>query len=150
MRKEKIETPLVMIPHKGTSQAIKFGNILFIGGQTGRDVDGTIPEGIEAQVTLALERAKYIIDAAGGTMEDVLICHCYLKDPADFDGMNRAYFKVFGEMEDGPARCTVIAPMIYDEMLFEINMCVGLRNDNGRRKSEDFSDEESFSHDASF
>ena len=126
MKKEKIETPLVMIPHKGTSQAIRFGNILFVGGQTGRNVDGTIPEGIEAQVDLALERARHIIEAAGASMEDVLICHCYLKNPEDFEGMNRAYYKVFGSIKEGPARCTVLAPMIYDEMLFEINMCVGL------------------------
>lgn len=127
LKKEKIETPLVMIPHKGTSQAIKFGNILFVGGQTGRDVYGNVPEGIEAQVELALARARHIIEAAGATMEDVLICHCYLANAEDFDGMNKAYFKVFGDMDDGPARCTVLAPMIYDNMLFEINMCVGLK-----------------------
>lgn len=134
MKKKKIETPLVMIPHKGTSQAIQFGNILFVGGQTGRDVNGHIPEGIEAQVELALERARHIIEAAGASMEDVLICHCYLKDPQDFEGMNRAYFKVFGEMEDGPARCTVVAPMIIENMLFEVNMCVGLP-DKGEAES---------------
>jgi len=126
MKKEKIETPLVEIPSKGISQAIKFGNLLFVSGQVGENADGSVPEGIEAQTELAISNARHIIEAAGGTLEDVLMCRCFLQKLEDFDGMNKAYFKYFGEQEAGPARYTVVAPPVSEELLIEIAMFVGL------------------------
>ena len=128
MRKEKIETPLVDIPRKGISQATKFGNILFVSGQVGEDLQGHVPQGIEAQVELAITNAKHIIEAAGGTLEDVLMCRCFLQKIEDFQGMNTAYFKFFGDQETGPARYTVVAPPVSEELLFEIAMIVGLKD----------------------
>ena len=126
MKKEKIETNLVAIPRKGISQAVKFGNLLFISGQVGRNSDGNVPEGIEAQVELAITNAKHIIEAAGATLDDVLMCRCFLQTMDDFQGMNKAYFKFFGDQETGPARYTVVAPPVSKELLFEITMFVGL------------------------
>ena len=126
MKKEKIETNLVAIPRKGISQAVKFGNLLFISGQVGRNSDGNVPEGIEAQVELAITNAKHIIEAAGATLDDVLMCRCFLQTMDDFQGMNKAYFKFFGAQETGAARYTVVAPPVSKELLFEIAMFVGL------------------------
>lgn len=126
MKKEKIETPQVAVPRKGISQAVKFGNVLFVSGQVGEDIDGNVPEGIEAQVVLAIQNARHIIEAAGGTLDDVLMCHCFLQKLADFDGMNKAYFRFFGEQDVGPARYTMVAAPVADELLFEISMYVGL------------------------
>ena len=126
MKKEKIETSLVSIPRRGISQAIKFGNILFVSGQVGEDVNGNAVQGIEAQVELALTNAKHIIEAAGATLDDVLMCRCFLQKLEDFDGMNEVYFKFFGNQEAGPARYTVVAPMVSDDLLFEVAMFVGL------------------------
>ena len=126
MKKEKIETPLVVIPSKGISQAIKFGNVLFVSGQVGEDVDGKVPEGIEAQTELAINNARHIIEAAGATLDDVLMCRCFLQKLEDFDGMNKAYFKFFGNQEAGPARYTMAAPPVAEELLVEIAMFVGL------------------------
>ena len=126
MKKEKIETPLVCVPRKGISQAIKFGNMLFVSGQVGEDENGNVPAGIEAQVELAITNAKHIIEAAGASLDDVLMCRCFLQTMDDFQGMNKAYFKFFGEQENGPARYTVVAPPVSKELLFEVAMIVGL------------------------
>lgn len=126
MKKEKIETPLVDIPRKGISQAVKFGNILFVSGQVGENLKGEVPEGIEEQTELAISNAQKIIEAAGATLDDVLMCRCFLQKLSDFDGMNRAYFKFFGGQEVGPARYTVAAPPVAEELLVEIAMFVGL------------------------
>lgn len=53
----KIETPEVAIPRKGISQAVRFGSTIFVSGQVGEDAQGNIPQGIEAQVELAIENA---------------------------------------------------------------------------------------------
>lgn len=128
MKKEKIETPLVSIPRKGISQATRFGNLLFVSGQVGEDLEGRVPEGIEAQVELAITNAKHIIEEAGGTLDDVLMCRCFLQKLDDFQGMNKAYFKFFGDQDAGPARYTVVAPPVAEELLFEVAMIVGLKN----------------------
>lgn len=129
MEKKKIETPLVSIPRQGISQAIRFGNILFVSGQVGEDADGNVPEGIEAQVEQAVTNAKNIIEAAGGTLDDVLMCRCFLQKLEDFQGMNAAYFKFFGDQKAGPARYTVVAPPVSERLLFEVAMYVGLKDD---------------------
>ena len=40
--------------------------------------------------------------------------------------MNQAYLKFFGNQEAGPARYTIVAPPVADELLIEIAMFVGL------------------------
>ena len=126
MKKEKIETPLVEIPRKGISQAIRFGNILFVSGQVGEDINGKAAEGIRAQTELAIENARKIIEAAGATLDDVLMCRFFLQKMSDFDGMNEAYYKFFGDQDAGPARYTVVAPPVAEELLVEVAMFVGL------------------------
>ena len=69
------------VPRKGISQAIKFGNMLFVSGQVGEDENGKAPAGIEAQVELAITNAKHIIEAAGASLDDVLMCRCFLQTP---------------------------------------------------------------------
>ena len=60
----KIETVEVAISRNGISQAVRFGNVLFVSGQVGEDIQGNIPKGIEAQVELAIENARRILRAA--------------------------------------------------------------------------------------
>lgn len=120
VKKEKIETPLAAVPRRGISQAVKYGNLLFVSGQVGEDLDGNAPEGIEAQVELAIQNVKHILEAAGSSLDKVLMCRCFLQNMDDFAGMNRAYFKFFGEQEVGPARYTVVASPVAENLLFEI------------------------------
>lgn len=127
MEKKKIETPDVAIPKKGISQAIQFGDILFVSGQVGEDKDGNILEGVEAQTEQAILNAKSIIESAGATLDDVLMCRCFLQNMDDFSGMNKAYFKYFGDQEAGPARYTVVAPPVSKDLLIEIAMYVGMK-----------------------
>ena len=118
----KIETPEVAIPRKGISQAVRFGSTIFVSGQVGEDAQGNIPQGIEAQVELAIENARRILRAAGSDLDKVLMCRCFLQKQEDCTGMNQAYFKYFGNAEVGPARYTVVAPPVADCYLFEIAM----------------------------
>lgn len=118
----KIETVEVAISRNGISQAVRFGNVLFVSGQVGEDIQGNIPKGIEAQVELAIENARRILRAAGSDLDKVLMCRCFLQKQEDFAGMNQVYFKYFGDAKVGPARYTVVAPPVADCYLFEIAM----------------------------
>ena len=118
----KIETVEVAISRNGISQAVRFGNVLFVSGQVGEDIQGNIPKGIEAQVELAIENARRMLRAAGSDLDKVLMCRCFLQKQEDFAGMNQVYFKYFGDAKVGPARYTVVAPPVADCYLFEIAM----------------------------
>ena len=108
----KIETVEVAISRNGISQAVRFGNVLFVSGQVGEDI----------QVELAIENARRILRAAGSDLDKVLMCRCFLQKQEDFAGMNQVYFKYFGDAKVGPARYTVVAPPVADCYLFEIAM----------------------------
>lgn len=89
------------------SHAIRSGNLLFCSGQTPLDpqtmqlVDG----GIEEQTRAALVNLEHVLRAAGLTLANVVKTSVFLKDMADFAGMNAAYAAAFGEHK--PARTTV-------------------------------------------
>jgi len=91
------------------------------------DDAGNIPVGIGDQTALAIENAKKLIEAAGSSLDKVLMCQCFIKGKEYFSGMNETYGKFFGgEHSIAPARYTVIAPLTDDRLLVEIAIIAGL------------------------
>lgn len=83
---------------------IRYGNILYVSGQLGTSRDA--PDStIQGQTKRALENVQKVVQAAGGTMADVLKCTVFLADVKDFGGMNSAYSQAFPK--EPPARSTV-------------------------------------------
>ena len=118
MKKEAVRTgpaPL-SLPF---SPAIKFGELLFVSGQGPIDKAGKIVLGdIKTQTKATLENFKRILEAAGSSMDCVLQTTVYLKDLADFSGMNEAYTNFFNDPK--PARTTVQAGDLLFGMKVEI------------------------------
>ena len=55
------------------SQATKAGSLVFVSGQLPIDpATGVMPEDVSAQTKQSLTNAKAIVEAAGGTMADVV------------------------------------------------------------------------------
>lgn len=126
MKKELISAPGVTASFC-YSPAVRYGDLLFVSGQVGVDENGVVPEDVEAQTSLAIRNAEKLILAAGGTLDQVLMCQCFLQQENCFEGMNRAYSGFFGGSHNlAPARCTVIAPALDKKFLVEITMIVGL------------------------
>ena len=78
--------------------------MLYVAGMAGIDVASKqlVGETIEAQTRQALRNCAAVVEAAGGTLADVVQVTVLLADPADFAGMNAEYAKVFAI--DPPAR----------------------------------------------
>lgn len=109
------------------SPAVRIEHTLYVSGQVGEDAEGCVPDGIEAQTALAIENAAKLIEAAGATLKDVLMCRCFLQKKEDFAGMNAAYSRYFGDEKNiAPAWYTVIAPPVDEKYLVEIAMIVAL------------------------
>ena len=103
------------------AQANEAGGFVYVSGQLPLDpATGKMPEGIEAQTEQALINVRNIIEAAGGTMDDVVKTTCFLKDMDEFGKMNEVYGRAFTEGKY-PARAAVeVSALPKPEALVEI------------------------------
>ncbi|HUF19509.1 MAG TPA: RidA family protein [Burkholderiales bacterium] len=103
------------------SQAVRFGEQLFLAGQIAIDpATGAMIAGpIEDQTRQVLENLKAVLEAGGMTMADVVSTTVYLKNLADFAKMNAIYAEYFSA--DSPARATVEVSRLPLDALIEIS-----------------------------
>ena len=89
------------------SPGMRFGNLVFVSGQAGRDpATGTLAgDSVEAQTEQVLKNIATILAAAGTSMQYVLRCGVFLVDMREFPRMNEVYARAFGAHR--PARTTV-------------------------------------------
>lgn len=89
------------------SDGVIANGFLFVSGQasvdfkTSKFVLGTIEE----ETARTLDNIKAIVEAAGGSMDNVVKCTAHLADIADFDRYNKVYATYFPNHK--PARTTV-------------------------------------------
>ena len=121
MKKEVIYTDKA--PQPGPySQAIKYGNLIFVAGQTSEDpmTNEVIHDSVAGQTERILGNIKTILEAAGSGMDKVLRCDVYLSSMAQKEEMNEAYLKFFPT--DPPARNTVAVAGLDDNLDVEIEV----------------------------
>jgi 2-iminobutanoate/2-iminopropanoate deaminase len=118
MKKEAVKTgpaPLGL----PFSPALRFGELLFVSGQGPIDKNGkVIPGDIRVQTKATLENFKRIMEASGSDMDCVLQTTVYLKDLAEYSGMNEVYSSFFNDPK--PARTTVQAGDLLFGMKVEV------------------------------
>lgn len=107
------------------SQAIQFGNLLFVSGQVPLDPGtGNLVAGdIEAQTRQVMENLKAIVAAAGMTLAEALKATCFLKNMGDFAKFNGIYAGYFGDTP--PARETVEVARLPRDVLVEVSLICG-------------------------
>ena len=107
------------------SQAISVGNLLFTSGQIPLRADGSLVDGdITAQTTQVLANLKAVIEAAGGSLSQVVKTTVFMKNLDDFAAMNKVYGDTFGSHT--PARSTVQVAKLPRDVLVEIEAIVSL------------------------
>jgi aminoacrylate peracid reductase len=100
---------------------VKAGNHVYVAGMLATDpYDGSIVGvgDIEVQTRRVLDSIKTVVEAAGGTMDDVTFNQIFLRDLADYDKMNAIYVEYFPNLL--PARFCVKLEMVKPEFLVEI------------------------------
>jgi 2-iminobutanoate/2-iminopropanoate deaminase len=104
------------------SPATRFGNLVFVSGQTGRDpVSGQTGADIREQTRNVLERIKTVLQAAGTSLDNVLTATTYLTDRNNLSAYNEEYANYFPN--NRPARTTVtVAALNSPELLIEITV----------------------------
>ncbi len=107
------------------SQAVQYGDFLFVSGQIALNPKtGELLEGdIEVQTRQVLENLKAIIAAAGMALENVVKCSCFLNNMENFVRFNTVYESYFDE--SAPARETVEVSRLPKDVLVEISAICG-------------------------
>jgi 2-iminobutanoate/2-iminopropanoate deaminase len=98
--KEPVQTSSAPRPGGPYSQGIVTGApLLFVSGQGPVDpaTNRFVTESFEQQARLALSNVKAIVEAAGGTLADVVRVGVLLSDMAHFDEFNAVYREFFPE-----------------------------------------------------
>ena len=121
MKKEIVRVS-VERPNPNLSPATKFGNLVFVSGQTGRHpATGEVGRDIREQTRNTLERIKTVLTAAGTSLDNVLSAMVHLTRRDDLAAYNEEYAKYFPT--DKPARTTVtVASLNSPELLIEITV----------------------------
>ena len=122
MPKKEIVQLKAAAANPNLSLATRFGNLVFVAGQTGRHPDtGELGKDIREQTRFVLERIKSILAAAGTSLDNVLTATTYVTNPMLVPAYNEEYAKYFPTNK--PARTTVtVAALNQPELLIEITV----------------------------
>ncbi|MDR2267427.1 MAG: RidA family protein [Christensenellaceae bacterium] len=116
-----VKAPSAIGPY---SQAIKYGDMIFLSGQLPLNAEnGCMPDGIEEQTRQVLENIKFVLEAQSLSLESIVKTTVFLKDMSHFAKMNGIYDKYF--RAPYPARSTVQVAALPKDALIEIE-CIAV------------------------
>ena len=138
MKKRQIISPEVGEPPKDTwSNCLVVGQHVYIAGLTarGKDFDGDIHAGdAYTQAVAIFTKIKHLMQAAGGTMDDVVKVLIYLTDINDRDAVWKARREFF--TGSYPVSTLIeISKLVRPELCVEIE-AVGYMSDDDEDRSE--------------
>ena len=106
MAKKEVKTDKAPLPIGPYSQGLVVGNRIYVAGQGPKNpATGKTPEGIEEQTRQVMTNLKNIVEAAGGTMDNVVKSTVHLASLDDFEAFNKVYNSFFNPPY--PVRTTV-------------------------------------------
>jgi aminoacrylate peracid reductase len=102
------------------SPGILAAGFVFVSGTLPMDKHGNpVGQGdVRVQTRAVLESIKEVLEAAGGTLADVVFNQIFIKDLADYKAMNEVYGEYFSKTP--PARYCIRADLVKPEFLVEI------------------------------
>ncbi len=87
------------------SPGVLTDEFLYVSGQGAKKADGSISASVDDQLRQCFESIRTVVEAAGLTMEHVVMAQVYLTDAKSEDALNRVWKEVFPR--NPPARSTI-------------------------------------------
>ena len=88
--------------------ACRIGNLLMTGGIHGMDPEtGKTPPTIEEQCRHIFRHIRKIMEAAGGTTDDIIKMTVWMNDRSQRDALNKEWIAMFPDESNRPARHTM-------------------------------------------
>ena len=120
---KQIVTPPNMAAPTGYSYAVKkTGTPVFIAGQVALDAQGRLvgKDDVAAQVEQVFQNLRTVVEACGGTMDDVVKINIYATDPAHRPAIAAARQRHFKEGQFPASTYVVISALAAPQFLVEI------------------------------
>ena len=87
------------------SPGVMAGEFLYVSGEGAKKADGSMATSVDEQLRQCFENIRAIVEAAGLTMEHVVMATVYLTDASSEETLNRVWKEVFPT--NPPARSTI-------------------------------------------
>jgi enamine deaminase RidA (YjgF/YER057c/UK114 family) len=85
--------------------ACRIGNLLMSGIVVGKDpATGRVAPGLDEQCALVFSHMRAIVEAGGGTTDDIVKVTVWLSDRSQRAAVNREWLEMFPDPADRPAR----------------------------------------------
>jgi reactive intermediate/imine deaminase len=126
-RREEYSVPGLPAAISHYTDAVRYGDLLFVSGLTAHDAQGHLVGGADAaaQTRQILTNLRRLLEIAGAEFEDVLKVTVYLTDIEDRPRINPVRKEFFGETK--PASTLVeVSRLALPDMKVEIEAVVGL------------------------
>ncbi len=82
------------------SPATRFGDLVFVAGQTGRHpISGEVGRDVREQTRYAIERIKMILETAGTSLDNVLTVLTHLTKREDLAAVQRGVCAIFSDQQ---------------------------------------------------
>lgn len=118
---ERLSPPGTPAPRGPYSPMVRAGDFLFVSGQV--PVDPATQQmqlgDIADETRRVILNIQQVLEGAGATLADVVKCHVFLSNGADFAAMNVVYTEFFGNAK--PARTTIACQFAMPAMKIEID-----------------------------
>jgi 2-iminobutanoate/2-iminopropanoate deaminase len=119
-RKIAIKTDKAPTPTGPFNQAIRAGDFVFTSGQAGRNRETGKMGDIRDQARRVIANIAGVLEAAGGTLADVVKVTVFFRDPEDWKAFNEEYVKLMPEPL--PARSSAFVALKSPDMLVEMEV----------------------------
>jgi 2-iminobutanoate/2-iminopropanoate deaminase len=107
------------------SDAIRFGDLVFVSGMVGFEEGGRIVAGgIVPETAQTFRNIERVLEQAGCALADIVKVSVILTNARDFAAFNGAYRKIFPK--DPPARVSMVAQLTI-EACIEVDVIAGAR-----------------------
>lgn len=107
-KREVLDVPGMPRHSNPIPTAVKVGGMVFSSALMGQDPEtGETPPEPERQVELVFQHIRTIVEAAGGTTDDIAKMTVFLKDMRHREYVNREWLKMFPDEHDRPVRHTI-------------------------------------------
>ena len=127
MTKEYIHTKKAPSAIGAYSQAVKYGDMIFLSGQIPLDPDKMIlvSEDIDMQIKQVFVNLKYVLEASGSSLENILKLNVYLTNLKNFSKVNEHMEKIFNKPY--PARAAIGINSLPKDSLIEIDAIASVK-----------------------
>jgi reactive intermediate/imine deaminase len=127
MTKEYIHTKKAPSAIGAYSQAVKYGDMIFLSGQIPLDPDKMIlvSDDIDMQIKQVFVNLKYVLEASGSSLENILKLNVYLTNLKNFSKVNEHMEKIFNKPY--PARAAIGINSLPKDSLIEIDAIASVK-----------------------